>query len=579
MPDLTLLIIALLAGLAIAVSKIVRRFVPEIIVFLALGVLIGPDGPFELINDTNINGLKLLTELALAAIIFLIGDRLRIDDLRARRGLLLPLNVVQLLVTSTLVFIALQVVGVGVQVALLLALIAAETGVLTVTATVKEQRAAGETTDVVLASVALTNVAVAAAFGLAFPVVLAFTGAVSSPAAIVGAFAQIVVGSTVIGLLGGVLLKTYGPAIESSGELLLFLLVVLTATTGAAIAIDGSVVATSLVSGLYVANAAPWLADRFFAAVRTLEAPIYLIFFVVAGADIHIDELAGAGLVGAAYVVARTIGKVAGATGGAVLAGGMQQRTLGVRTGLSLLPHAGMAIALAAFVSERTPELGAVLSPVVLGSIVVFELSGPLVARRVLARAGEAGAADTVTEPVLDDMDVTRSIRRVLIPAGNSEVIVPRMPFLFDLVGNLGGEIVAVHVSRPSDLAGDDEPAVLRTFREFADERGIPIQTVHRRAESVARVLVDVASDLECDLIIMGEPARTRLLEPTRWGLISQRVVRDAPMPVLVYPVDPSRPEHVPNVYIRRAAEAEGAGGAVELQRALRATGDDTGPR
>ena len=247
-----------------------------------------------------------------------LGDRLRIGGLRARRGLLLPLNVVQLLVTSTLVFIALQVVGVGVQVALLLALIAAETGVLTVTATVKEQRAAGETTDVVLASVALTNVAVAAAFGLAFPVVLAFTGAVSSPAAIVGAFAQIVVGSTVIGLLGGVLLTTYGPAIESSGELLLFLLVVLTAITGAAIAIDGSVVATSLVSGLYVANAAPWLADRFFAAVRTLEAPIYLIFFVVAGADIHIDELAGAGLVGAAYVVARTIGKVAGATGGAV---------------------------------------------------------------------------------------------------------------------------------------------------------------------------------------------------------------------------------------------------------------------
>jgi Kef-type K+ transport system membrane component KefB len=587
-PDLTLLIIALLAGLAIAVSKIVHRFVPEIIVFLALGVLIGPDGPFELINDTNINGLKLLTELALAAIIFLIGDRLRIDDLRARRGLLLPLNVVQLLVTSTLVFIALQVIGVDVQVSLLLALIAAETGVLTVTATVKEQRAAGSTTDVVLASVALTNVAVAAAFGLAFPVVLAFTGAASSPAAIVGAFAQIVIGSTVIGLLGGVVLKTYGPAIESSGELLLFLLVVLTATTGAAIAIDGSVVATSLVAGLYVANAAPWLADRFFAAVRTLEAPIYLIFFVVAGADIHLDELAGAGLVGAVYVVARTIGKVAGATGGAILAGGMEQRTLGVRTGLSLLPHAGMAIALAAFVSERTPELGSVLSPVVLGSIVVFELTGPLVTRRVLRRAGEAGAAGTVSEPVLDDLDVTRSIRRVLIPAGNSEVIVPRMPFLFDLVGNLGGEIVAVHVSRPSDLDDDDdEPAVLRTFREFADERGIPIQTVHRRAESVARVLVDAAVDLECDLIIMGEPARTRLLEPTRWGLISQRVVRDAPMPVLVYPVDPGRPEHVPDVYIRRAAEAEAeaalddveTSSAEAVQRALEATADDTGHR
>jgi hypothetical protein len=53
----------------------------------------------------------------------------------------------------------------------------------------------------------------------------------------------------------------------------------------------------------------------------------------------------------------------------------------------------------------------------------------------------------------------------------------------------------------------------------------------------------------------MGEPARTTLLEPTRWRLISQRVVRDASMPVLVYPVDPSKPEQVPDMYLRSAAE------------------------
>lgn len=577
MPDLTLLIIALLGGAAIAISKIVQRFVPEIIVFLALGVLIGPDGPFALINDTNIDALRLLTELALAAIIFLIGDRLRIDDLRANRGLLVPLNVVQMALTGVLVFAALQFLGVDTLVALVLALIAAETGVLTVTATVKEQRAAGQLTDLVLSSVALTNVAVAALFGLTFPFVLAVSGAASSAGAIVGAFAQIVVASTAIGLLGGLLLKTYGPAIESSGELLLFLLVVLTGMTGATIAIEGSVVVTSLVAGLFVANAAPWLADRFFAAVRTIEAPIYLIFFVVAGADIHLDELAGAGLVGAAYVVARTVGKVVGAAGGAVLAQGTASLTLGTRTGLSLLPHAGMAIALAAFVSEIAPDLGLAVSPVVLGSIVVFELSGPLVMRRVLTRSGEAGAAGAVEEPVLEEMDVTHSIRRVLIPAGNAEVIVPRLPFLFDLVGNLGAEIVAVHVTPLSDPASDDEPGVLRVFREFAEERGIPIETLHRRAESVARVLVSVAIDSGCDLIIMGESARTRLLEPMRWGLVSQRVVRDAPMPVLVYPVDPSRPDQVPDVYVRRAAAAEEGSASPALERTLGARRDDTG--
>lgn len=554
-PDLTLLVIALLGGTAIAVSKIVRRFVPEIIVFLALGVLIGPDGPVGLINDTNITGLQLLTEEALAAIIFLIGERLRFDDLKARAKLLVPLNAAQLLVTSALVFIALRAVGVDVQVAFALALIAAETGVLTVTATVKEQQADGSFTDVVLSSVALTNVAVAGMFGLAFPFVLALSGAASSTGAIVGTFLQIVVASTLIGLAGGILLKTYGPAIESSGELLLFLLIVLTGTTGAAIAIGGSVVVASLVAGLYVANAAPWLADRYFAAVRALEAPIYLIFFVVAGADIHLDELASAGLVGGTYVLARTLGKVAGSAAGARLGGGTTR--LGVQTGLSLLPHAGMAIALAALVSERIPALGASVSPIVLGSIVVFELGGPLIMRRVLARSGDAGQAEAGHERVLDELDVTRSIRRVLIPAGNTKVLVPRLPFLFDLVGNIGAEIVAVHVSQPPDPDDDDEPAVLTMFSEFAAERGIPVTTVARRAESISKVIVDVAAETECDLIIMGEPMRLGLLGPTRWGLVTQRVVRNAAEPVLIYPVDPNHPDQVPEAYLRRAAKVQ----------------------
>lgn len=560
MPDLTLLIIALLGGTAIAVSKLVHRFVPEIIVFLALGVLIGPDGPFELINDTNIATLELLTELALAAIIFLIGDRLRVDDLRARRGLLLPLNVVQLLVTGALVFGALRVVGVDSRVAILLALIAAETGVLTVTATVKDQRASGDYTDTVLASVALTNVAVAAMFGLALPFVLALSGVASTPGAIVGVFAQIVVASTIVGLIGGLLLKTYGAAIESSGELLLFLLIVLTGMTGATIALEGSVVVTSLVAGLYVANAAPWLADRFFAAVRTLEAPIYLIFFVVAGADIHLEELASAGIAGTAYVVARTIGKIGGAAGGAAMAGGPSQLLLGARTGLSLLPHAGMAIALVAFVTDFAPDLGLQVSPIVLGSIVVFELAGPLIMRRMLTRSGDAGTAQAVGETLLDDVEPFRSMRKVLIPAGNPEVLIPRMPFLFDLVGNLGAEVVVVHVSLPTgpyDEDDDREPALLRVFREIADERGIVCTTVHHCAESVAGVIIGVAEDHGCDLIIMGEPIRARLLEPTRWGLITQRVVRDAPVPVLVYPVDPSHPDQIPDVYLRRAASAQ----------------------
>ena len=120
MPGQSLLIVAALGGLAIVLSKIVRRFVPEIIVFLALGVLIGPDGPLGLINAGNLPVLDLLTEIALAAIIFLMGDRLRIDDLRSMKRLLLPLNVAQIVATGLLVFVGVRAVGVELQIAAVL---------------------------------------------------------------------------------------------------------------------------------------------------------------------------------------------------------------------------------------------------------------------------------------------------------------------------------------------------------------------------------------------------------------------------------------------------------------------------
>jgi Kef-type K+ transport system membrane component KefB/nucleotide-binding universal stress UspA family protein len=555
--NIALLIIALLGAAALLTSKLFKRFVPEIVVFLALGVLIGPEGPWDLINEQNIRSLELITQVGLGAIIFLIGDRLRLDQLKGSGRLLVPLNLAQLAASSTLVFLATRWAGADLRVALLLALIAAETGVLTVTATMTEERAKGPYTDQLLSCVGITNVATAALFGVAFPFVLAASGEAEGLLATAQVFAQVVVASTAIGLLGGWVLRTFAKAIESSGELLLFLLIVLTAIVGGAIAVDGSVVVAALIAGLYVANLAPWLADRFFAAVRTLQAPIYLVFFVVAGASIHLDELASVGLVGAAYVIARSVGKLAGATLGAVIGKGARAAPNGFATGIGLLPHAGMAIALVAFVVEQSPRLGPEVSAVVLGSIVLFELAGPLLIRGVLRRVDEAGKARSggVTE-LLADLHTHTSFEKVLVPVGNVEVILPRLGFLLDLVVTMGAELVAVHISRPgSGLSEDEEPEILALVRELAEERNLPCTTVHRVSEQIASTLVDVAKHHDVDLVIMGQPVRARL-QPARWGLVSQRVVRDLEAPVLVYPVDPNDVERVPDVYLRRALRA-----------------------
>jgi nucleotide-binding universal stress UspA family protein len=234
----------------------------------------------------------------------------------------------------------------------------------------------------------------------------------------------------------------------------------------------------------------------------------------------------------------------------------------GLRTGLGLLPHAGMAIALVAFVVEQAPVLGDGVSAVVLGSIVVFELAGPLILRRVLSDVGEAGKAGR-KERKLPSLDTTRAFGKVLVPVGSVEIVLPRLAFIFDIVGNLGAELVAVHVSRPGSGGGQNsQPEILRLIRRAAEERDVPCITVHRVSERIAATLVRVSQDHEVDLIIMGEPARASLLEPSRWGLVAQRVVRDVDVPVLVYPVDPSHPGAVPSAYLRRGlrAQADDAG-------------------
>jgi CBS domain-containing protein len=122
-------------------------------------------------------------------------------------------------------------------------------------------------------------------------------------------------------------------------------------------------------------------------SLSEIDYPLYVIFFVLAGAKLHIETLSHIGLLGIAYVLARTVGKLIGAWLGARLGkfGGRERSWIG----MTLLAQAGMAIGLAATLANIWPEGGAMIQTVVLGSVVIFELVGPLAVRHGLVQAGE----------------------------------------------------------------------------------------------------------------------------------------------------------------------------------------------
>ena len=115
--------------------------------------------------------------------------------------------------------------------------------------------------------------------------------------------------------------------------------------------------------------------------------PLFMLFFVLSGAGLDFSVLTTVGLVGVIYVIARVAGKVLGATLGAVVE--KCDRNIIRYLGLTLIPQAGVAIGMARLAMQDLPEYGAIINAVVLAGTLVYELTGPVITKTALLKAGE----------------------------------------------------------------------------------------------------------------------------------------------------------------------------------------------
>lgn len=501
--DNALLLIALLAAVSFAVGHITRRYVSEVIVFLGIGLLVGPT-VLDIIDAEALAALDPVVSLALGAIVFGIGERLEIPRLQALRHNLVPVAILENLLVFCLAFFGLLAVGASTAVAYLLAAIALSTSPTTLVAVINSKRARGGYTDLMMAATAVNNVISALVYGLGLPIVLGQAGGASVGLA---AFAQLIVVSAALGGAGAWVLRRFMHTVHTAGERLLFVVITLLGVVAVSIAVDAPVVVSTLVLGALTAN------DRrdtspIFDALRTLDAPIFLVFFVVAGADIHLDELAAVGLTGVVYAGARIIGKVAGPWIGMNLRSSSRRTGWGPWLGAGLMPFAGMAIGLAAFTTERAAtagltELGSTVSAVVFGSVVVFEIIGPISVGRALDAVGETG------KDVVDEQDDTAPhlVHHILVPLSSPEMARRKAPQIIDLAASTNAVVTGLHVVPPGQhadpLVGD--PA-LSVVAQLARSRRVQFEPVVRQSSSVVDCIVEEARAAAVDLVVLGEP-------------------------------------------------------------------------
>lgn len=373
--------------------------VPRVTGYLFAGMLLSPSlahllGWPPLLRAEALDTLELLSQVALGMILLTIGGQLRPENLRRWRQRILVYSLAEAGLTLVLVGAAafainglwlrhavagLTVGETSLHLMVFLGLIAVATAPAVTLMVMRECESEGPLTQTTLTLVGLDNILALVGF------VLATHWLVNPAEGGVHLLGQLF-GPLLIGGAVGLLMAVWAERLEKGSEFKLLLLGGVTLVAVLCSLLQWEPLLAHLALGASLANGSPrW--HRLSAALKEIDYPVYVAFFVLAGANMHFETLAHIGLLGVGYVIARILGKAGGAWLGARM-GGFSQ---GVRrwTGLTLLAQGAVAIGLAGSLARQWPAGGALVETVVLGAVVVFELIGPLALRQGLVRAGE----------------------------------------------------------------------------------------------------------------------------------------------------------------------------------------------
>jgi Kef-type K+ transport system membrane component KefB len=380
----------LLCGLAVGQVFVRVLKLPRITGFVAAGLMLGP-GVLGLLDQTMLGEMSIFVDISLGLILFELGRRLDFRWFTHDRWLLAS-SVAESLLSFLFVYGTLRFFDIAPVYSATAAAIAMATSPAVLIMIVHDQRAQGPLTERLLALTALNNVFAFLLIALLFGFVhleyrADWLRALSHPL-------YLIAGSAALGYLAFIAARTLarwlGKREDSQFGMLLGLIV---GTVGCAISFKLSVLLALLAFGVFAKNL-----DRNHDLMAVEFGPggqfFLVMLFVITGAGLRLSELAVAGAIGAAFIVARLAGKLVGLVLFAPLSGLAQKKAL--LLGIGMLPMSAIAVVMVQGASALYPEFGAKLSSIVLSAVVILELVGPLATQWALRWAGETEPATGV---------------------------------------------------------------------------------------------------------------------------------------------------------------------------------------
>ncbi|HVT95018.1 MAG TPA: cation:proton antiporter [Bryobacteraceae bacterium] len=370
---------------------------PRLTGYLFTGIIVGPK-VLELVSDPMVANLRIFNGIATALIALTAGVEL---DLRSMKPLLKTigwLSVIAVLGTICLltgaVFLSRSwlpffanltlVQTVAISVVLGVTMVAQSPAV--VVALHSEMQSDGPLTRTILGIVVMSDLVVIILFAIVSSVAKSMFGSGTDAVQAAGSLAWEVLGSLIIGILVGMVLAVYLRYVKSGSVLFVTAAAFLVAEVGQRVDLDPLLIA--LAAGVLIRNLTRH-GERLHRDIEISSLPVYVVFFAVTGATVHIGELMIVGIPAVILVLTRATGFYTLGWLAATLA--KAPDVVRKYAGFGLMPQAGLALALALLFVKTFPHFGAEGSALVLGVVAMNEMVAPVLYRLALVKAGEVG--------------------------------------------------------------------------------------------------------------------------------------------------------------------------------------------
>ena len=392
-----LLVVGLMGFLAYYAGKAAKpAHLPSLIGFMVAGVVLGPS-VLGLLDHEVQNRLSFLTDVALSFVAVSIGLELKLTTLKRLGGGIITVIFSESLTAFVVVLAAIWGLTKNLPLALIFAAIAPASAPAGTVAVIREYKAKGPLTQALYAVVGFDDGLGIIIFGFASAIAahLVVPGGEEGFLALMGEPLLEIVLSLVIGAALSVLFALLTRKVESRRDQFLLLFVFVMVASGLSGALHLSLILTNMVFGMVLVNTQrSSLINGIHDSLADIMPLLFLMFFTLAGANLHVSELPALGLLGLVYILGRSLGLIGGAWLGSTM--GRLEPKIKKNLGLGILSQAGVAIGLALSVKSEFaaygPEgeaLGAIVLTTVSATCIVFELIGPVTTRIALKRAGE----------------------------------------------------------------------------------------------------------------------------------------------------------------------------------------------